>query len=290
MRAIMILSFPVIDRVMRILRPVACLLLATLSGPLLAQGSIDLLDPSFRGDASIDSGAGEPRPSAPRLRAAIGPGFAVAPRFEGSDHDRARLVPALHLAYGPVYAGNGGLGVLLYGDRGWRLGANLSLGGRKESADPRLQGLGDVDRSVLAGLFAVYSSRHVAVRAHVASDVGGNGQGRLARLDVFGRLAARERLALFAGPGLTWADRRHMQTFFGVTADQAARSGYLEFAAKAGVSSIRLSAGSAYQLAPDWRIAALFTLARLEGDAGASPIVASRTQQSLFASVLYLWR
>ena len=275
---------------MRALRLAGSLLLAVSSGPLLAQGSIELFDPSFRGDASIESGAAEPSSVSPGFRAAAGPGFAVAPRFEGSDHYRARLVPALRVAYGPVFFGNGGLGLHLYGDRGWRLGANLSLGGRKESADPRLQGLGDVDRSVLAGWFAVYSSRGVVARAHFATDVGGNGQGTLARLDVFGRFAARERLALFAGPGLTWADRQHMQTFFGVTADQASRSGFPEFEAKAGISSVRLSAGGAYRLAPEWRIAGIYSVARLEGDAGASPIIATRTQHSFFASALYLLR
>jgi outer membrane protein len=276
--------------VMRISRLVGSLLLAMSSGAALAQGTIELLDPSFRGDASIESGAGEPSPVSPRLRAAVGPGFAVAPRFEGGDHYGAHLVPAFRLAYGPLFFGNGGVGLRLYGDRRWRFGANLSLGGRKESADPRLQGLGDVDRSVLAGLFAVYSSRRVVARAHFASDIGGNGQGTRARLDVFGRSAAGERLALFAGPGLTWADRQHMQTFFGVTADQASRSGFPEFEAKAGISSLRLSAGAAYRLAPDWRLAGIYSVARLEGDASASPIIAARTQQSFFASALYLLR
>ena len=266
------------------------MLLAAASARAVAQSpTIELLDPSFRADAAIEKEIREP--GAPRLRVAVGAGFGVTPRFEGSDHYRPRIAPAVHLAYGPVFFGIGGLGVNLYRDSRWRFGANLSLGrGRKESDDQRLQGLGDVDRTVLAGLFAVYSGRSVLARAHVATDIGGKGHGTVVRLDVFGRFPGGERLAFFAGPGLTWADRRHMQTFFGVSADQAARSGLPEFTANAGVDSLRLSAGAAYRAAPRWRIVGIYSLARLQGDAAASPIIETRTQNSFFVSAIYLLR
>jgi outer membrane protein len=272
------------------LRFAALVLLAAASAPAVAQSpTIELLDPSFRADAAIEKEMREP--GAPRLRVAVGAGFGVTPRFEGSDHYRPRIAPAVHLAYGPVFFGIGGLGVNLYRDPRWRFGANVSLGGRrKESDDPRLQGLGDVDRTVLAGLFAVYSGRSVLARAHVATDIGGKGHGTVVRLDVFGRFPGGERLAFFAGPGLTWADRRHMQTFFGVSADQAARSGLREFTANAGVDSLRLSAGAAYRAAPRWRVIGIYSLARLQGDAAASPIIETRTQNSFFVSAIYLLR
>lgn len=271
------------------LRLIVLILCAASSARAIAQSpTIELLDPSYRADAAIDRETREP--GAPRLRVAVGAGFGITPRFEGSEHYRARILPAVHLAYGPVFFGIGGLGLNLYRDSRWRFGANLSLGGRKESQDPRLQGLGDVERTVLAGLFAVYSSRGVLARAHVATDIGGKGQGSVARLDAFGRLAAGERFTLFAGPGLTWADRRHMQTFFGVTADQAARSGFPEFTANAGVDSLRLSAGAAYRAAPRWRILGIYSLSRLQGDAAASPIIETRTRNSFFVSAIYLLR
>ena len=121
----------------------------------------------------------------------------------------------------------------------------------------RLQGLGDIDRTVLGGVFAVYANRGVLARAHLATDIGGNGQGSVARLDIFGRFPGGERLAFFAGPGLTWSDRRHMQTYFGVTAEQSARSGFPQFDAGAGINSVRLSAGAAYRLDARWRLVGL---------------------------------
>src|SRR5439155_5799524 len=140
------------------LRLVALLLAAASARAFAQSPTIELLDPSYRADAAIDRETREP--GAPRLRVAVGAGFGITPRFEGSDHYRPRIAPAAHLAYGPVFFGIGGLGVNLYRDPRWRFGASLSLGrGRKESDDQRLQGLGDVDRTVVAGLFAVYSGR-----------------------------------------------------------------------------------------------------------------------------------
>lgn len=259
-------------------------------GALAQTPLIEDLDPSYRAGAVIDREAsGEPR--TPRLRVALGAGVGLAPRFEGSNHERARLAPIVHLAYGPVFFGLGGLGVNLYRDARWRFGANLGFGGgRRESTDDRLRGLGDVDRTVLAGLFAVYRNQQLLARARVATDVGGQDQGTVARVDVFGRLRSGEGLAFFAGPGVTWADRRHMQTFSGVTADQAARSGFPEFDAGAGVSSLRLSAGAAYRVDPRWRLVGITSLSRLRGDAAASPIIETRTQNAFFVSAIYLLR
>jgi MipA family protein len=265
------------------------ILLAVAGTRALAQSpTIELLDPSLRADSVIEKDAREP---APKLRAALGAGIGVRPRFEGSDNYRAGLVPIVHLAYGPVFFGLGGLGVNLYRDARWRFGASVSFGGgRKESTDPRLQGLGDVDRTVLAGAFAVYANRGVLARAHLTTDIGGNGQGSVARFDLFGRFPGGERLVFFAGPGLTWSDRRHMQTYFGVTAEQSARSGLPQFDAGAGIDNVRLSAGAAYRIDARWRLVGLYSLARLEGDAAASPIIETRTQNSFLVSAIYLFR
>jgi outer membrane protein len=81
-----------------------------------------------------------------------------------------------------------------------------------------------------------------------------------------------------------------MQTYFGVSADQATRSGLPEFTANAGVDSLRLSAGAAYRAAPRWRVVGIYSLARLQGDAAASPIIETRTQNSFFVSAIYLLR
>lgn len=262
------------------------LLCALVAQRAAAQGELFETHGAFPGDAAVESEAREAR-----LRVAVGAGVGVAPRFPGSDNDRAHLAPAIHLAYGPFFFGAGGLGVVLHRARGWRFGLNLLPGaGRKESDDPHLAGLGDIDRTLRAGAFAVYLQPGWLARLNVATDIAGNHQGTIGRADVFLRLRGGEGLGFFGGPGITWGNREYMQAFFGVSADQSARSGLPAFDAGAGIASARLSAGAVYRLNARWRMVGSYSVARLTGDAGSSPITESRTQQFFLLSAVYLIR
>jgi outer membrane protein len=265
-----------------------CLAFGSAHAP--AQGIFLLDDHAAPGDTVVEQDARTPSRDEPRrFRAILGGGFAMAPSFPGSDRYRAHLLPLGYVAYGPFFAGIGGLGVNLYRDSRWRFGANLSASrGRKESDDPRLEGLGDIDRTVRAGLFASYASGALVTRASVATDIGGEKQGTLVRLDLFARFRPAARLAVFAGPGLTWGSGQYTQRFFGVTAEQSARSGFREFEAKGGVDSLRLSAGMIYGIDRRWLMAANFSHARLQGDAADSPIIETRVQNVF--SVLAAYR
>jgi outer membrane protein len=59
----------------------------------------------------------------------------------------------------------------------------------------------------------------------------------LATLEAVARYNPLQRLTLTAGPGVTFANRTYMQTFFGIDALQSQRSGYVQFAPRAGVAA-----------------------------------------------------
>jgi outer membrane protein len=270
-------------------RHVLAILLAATAGSARAQG-MEFFTPqgALPGDAGFDN---EQQDASPRLRAAVGAGIAIAPTFPGADGYRAHLAPAIHLAYGPVFLGIGGLGINLYRASGWRFGVNVMPSrGRNESDDLHLRGLGDVDRTWRGGVFGVYYHEGYLARASLSTDIAGHHQGTIARFDIYARRPFGEGLVLFGGPGITWSDRTYTQSFFGVTPDQSARSGLPEFDAGAGISSARLSAGAIYRLAPRWRLLSSYSYARLTGDAGSSPITESRNQHFLGISAVYLVR
>ena len=234
-----------------------------------------------------------------RWRVAVGAGVLSAPKFPGSDKQRTLALPVVlaSLSYGRFFIGGdpaagsaGGIGMRLYTDPHWRFAAGLSadLGHRKESDDPRLTGLGDVDRTASAFVSAAYVAGPVTTRLRVASDILGHDQGTLARLDVLARARASERVTVFAGPGVTWADRRYTQTFFGVTADQSARSGLPQFDAGAGWNSARFSAGAIWRIDARWSASAFAAVARLQSDAVDSPITEDRSQY--YAGVFLTYR
>lgn len=269
------------------MRSAIALLTFLVAQQALAQGGF------FGFTEGYGAGAGDlgEREAEPRLRVGLGLGLAAGPNFQGSDKYRARPAPFVFAGYGRVFVGFGGIGVNIYRAPGWGFGAIVSPGGgRKENVDQRLAGLGDVDRTVNFGLYGVTFTRRFLTRAVVYTDVGGEGQGSFARLDVLARWRTEERVRFFAGPGLGWGSRQYTQTYFGVTAEQAARSGFPEFQAGAGVNNLRLTAGANYRFAADWNLIGSLTASRLSGHAGSSPIVETRQQYGAFFSAIYLFR
>jgi outer membrane protein len=233
-----------------------------------------------------------------RWRVSVGAGVISAPKFPGSDTQRTLALPFVgaSLSYGRFFIGGdpaagsaGGIGMRLYTDRRWRLALGLSadLGHRKESDDPRLTGLGDVDRTASAFVAGSYTYAWLTTRLRVATDVLGHDQGTLARLDMMARHRSGDRWIVFAGPGVTWADRRYTQTFFGVDADQSARSGLPQFQAGAGWNSTRVSFGANYRIDARWNVGGFASLARLQGDAADSPITEDRWQRSIGVFLTY---
>ena len=240
--------------------------------------------------------AGQEDDSGEGFRIAVGAGIASRPSYPGSDDQRVGAFPFFSLGYGRFFFGaepgsssGGGLGMHLYRSQGIRLGVTLAAdfrSPREESDDPSLQGMGDIERTVRAGLFASYTLSWLTLRASSASDIGGNKQGTLLRFDVLGRYRATDKLTLSAGPGVTWANSERAQTFFGVSAAQSAASGLPAYQAGSGIESVRFAFSARYAIDRRWAAGAFFSMGRLQGDAADSPITQSRAQNSagLFAS------
>ena len=231
--------------------------------------------------------AQEPESGA-RVNAGIG--VARAPKYPGSDDYEVRAIPIISVNFGrfflggePGGAGSPGAGMNLVRGEHWRAGIGISLAGafrkpREESDHPSLQGMGDIDRTVRGVAFLGYEEGFVTTFARVATDLRDKDQGTLVLLDSVLRYRAKERLTLSAGPGLTWADREYMMTFFGVSPQQSARSGVPPYQAQGGVHALRLGAGASYRIDRNWSAVLRANASRLVGDAADSPITRSRTQ------------
>lgn len=219
------------------------------------------------------------------LRMSIGSGVITAPEYPGSEQQRALAVPVVTASYGRFFLGDPagagyGIGAELFRAGGWQFGSSLAFDGtrRREADDARLTGLGDVKETARAGLFGVYSGARFLIRANVMSDVGGENQGTLARLDSLAHFRPAEGFSLLAGPGITWGNERYARTFFGVDESQSARSGLARHEAGSGIQSTRFSFAAQYERRRDWSVGAMLALSRLQGDAADSPITADRSQ------------
>jgi outer membrane protein len=232
-------------------------------------------------------------------RVVLGAGVQSRPEYVGSDKDEVQALPVINIQYGRFFLGGvpgggggmgGGLGAHLFQNDTWDFGAIVTGDldkPREEQDDARLRGMGDIDGTVRAGGFASYRLGWLTLSSSVLSDVGGKDQGTIASFDAEFAYRPTPRLSFTAGPGLMWADDKYLQTYFGVNADQAARSGYSQFAPESGAAIIRLNLGAQYELTKHWGVGARITASRLQGDAADSPIVADENQNSYAVFVRY---
>lgn len=232
-------------------------------------------------------------------RFTVGAGVVNMPKFPGASGTKWEVVPTVSVNYDRFFLGSNAdaasllsLGAYLYRDSNWRVGAAITydfIQPRSESDDARLHGLGDVKRTAHAELFGVFTYDFVTARASVLTDIAGNDHGTVATFDLMGKYEPVTGLTLSAGPGLTWASSNYNQTYFGVNAEQSARSGLPGFSAGSGLNQLRFSIGGLYRIAPRWNVGASVAFAWLRGDASDSPITEKTSQISYGIFCAYLF-
>jgi outer membrane protein len=203
----------------------------------------------------------------------------VMPSFPGSD--RAVLAPFptfdLRKAGTPrrFSSPRDGIGVAVINEGQFRFGpaANFVLS-RRESDDPALVGLGNVDWTLELGVFAEYwALPWMRTRVEVRQGVYGGHHGTVADFTADGVWAATPALTMSAGPRLSVASGEAMQPYFGVTPAQSITSGLPAFSAKSGVRSYGAGAQARYEWSQQWASKLFVEYDRLTSDAARSPIV-----------------
>jgi MipA family protein len=232
-----------------------------------------------------------------RWRFSIGGGVFTRPKYPGSDSRQTVPLPLLSANYGRYFIGGTpgagvpfGLGVNFIQTDNWRVG--FAVGGeltkpRKASDAPLLNGWGDIPATALGSVFAAYTRDWFSVKGAVTSDIGGKHEGTRASLDLEAKYSPAEGLTLSAGPGVTWADTKYTQTFFGINAAQSTIAGVPQYTASGGINAVRFSVGAEYRLTPRWSLGARMTAARLRGDAANSPITENKSQNVFGAFAIY---
>ncbi|WP_247420631.1 MipA/OmpV family protein [Ralstonia pseudosolanacearum] len=224
---------------------------------------------------------------------AIGPSVYVTPKYPGAHSSYVFPWVDQEIEYRHRFFSKGTdfLGAYLVNDDTWQVGGNFQLDPtwRHASDDARLAGLGNVNATVRAKVFAQYTVSFLTLSTDAEQDILGNRQGLIVNGDAY--VSAPAGRWLFSlGAGLSWVNRQYMGTFFGVDAAQSARSGLPAFAAGAGVRDRHLNAIVTCKLDDHWTASGSVTLARLRGDAADSPITQRRQQTTAMASVTYRFR
>ncbi len=223
----------------------------------------------------------------------VGAGVGIVPNYVGSDHTKSELQPLVKITYGRFFAGGiAGLGI---GYNAFELG-NTVFGvflthvlddPRDESDDRHLRGLGDVNATSRAALFAQYKQGWVRATANVSWDVGGNKQGMLAKMSVDAIFHPAPKLELSVGPQLTYGNSQYEQTLFGINTSQSSQSGLPIYTPKSGLTQAALELSASYALSESWIASTRVAAGRLMGDSANSPVTEKKNQDTFGTYLAY---
>ena len=215
----------------------------------------------------------------------IGLGAAIGPQYEGSDDFAAVPLltvvardlyhPATYAALtGPRFSSN----FLPHATLRAGLSAEyiLERGTLNDIDNDRVDALSDTDDGLLVGVLVGYQVKlenDAAVtfefdsRYDVNDEIGG-------LVTVRGRYKEMlsSKWSLLVEAEGTYASESYMNEYFGVNAQNAARSGLDEFQADAGIKDVNLRAAVTYKITQSWSTTLVASVKQLLGDAADSPV------------------
>lgn len=218
----------------------------------------------------------------------VGAGALYEPKYEGSDEFEVSPIPFVVFTYGDwLEIDPRGVSVTAYKANGFSVSGNVGYEtGRKHDDGDRLKELGDIDFAATVGAKVAYEWGPVELYASVDQTINGS-ESLIGKVGVEYSAPVTERLMIGAKAEATIANDKHMQTYFGINAAQAARSGLTEYKAQAGLKRVDVSASATYALSEHWLVRGEAGVGVLTGDAADSPIVEKKVQPSISAFVGY---
>ncbi|WP_338926839.1 MipA/OmpV family protein [Mycetohabitans endofungorum] len=232
--------------------------------------------------------------SIPEWQARIGIGSTFAPRYEGENRYRPLVGPSVDVRYRDLaFLSTGeGIGVNVLRGPNWRVSvaAAYDLGRRAHDDPSRLAGLDNINPAPemkIAAEYVISKAFPLTVRGVATRSFGGS-NGWTFDLGAYMPLpGSSEKFYWFAGPSATFADSKYMNSWLGVTADQAVRSGYRRYDASAGLKSAGFGITMVYFVNKHWFVSADGAFKRMLGSAADSPLTRSRLNGACDVSINY---
>ncbi len=209
----------------------------------------------------------------------IGAGVMYQPKYEGSDEMEISPLPFVSATFfDRLTIDPTGVELKAYEQGPFQVDAKVGYDfGRGEDDSDDLRGMGDIDGGVTVGGKATLSYGPAEFFVSVDKTIGGS-DGLLGTVGVELTQPVNEKLMFGAGASATFADKNYMESYFGVTEAQAARSGYNAYKPGSGLKSVDLSVSATYMFNESWMVRAEQEVGFLVGDAADSPLVKQKVQ------------
>lgn len=199
-------------------------------------------------------------------------GVETGPAYPGSDSYEA--MPDLSFTFGSLKWGRFdlGSGIGSIPGKGVALrGAFNVVGSRKAGDHPEFAGLDDLDTAVELGLRVVYRETNWQTFGEVRHGFGGH-HGVVGKLGADVILRPADRWTFTAGPRVNLGNTEYASTYYGISAADAAQSGFGAFDADGGVLGAGVEIGATYRFDENWAVEGLLSYEKLQNAAADSPI------------------
>jgi outer membrane scaffolding protein for murein synthesis (MipA/OmpV family) len=235
-------------------------------------------------------------PHLPEWRVVLGAAAEVQPVYDGARAYRLLGGPVINIQYRDVAFISTGEGIgynFLRGDH-YRVGVAVTydLGRRVKSDYTNLHGMGDIRPAPAAKLFASYVlSRKfpLILRADVRQLLGG-ANGTVGDVGVYMPLpGSSKRFVMFAGPSITLATHRYLQSEYGVSPAQSLASGHPVFDPHPGTVAVGVGFSATRFIGEHWLLNLDAAINRLKGSPDRSPVTERRTGRVAVLSLDYQW-
>jgi MipA family protein len=221
----------------------------------------------------------------------VGGALVAGRQFQGSRERRYALVPVIDYQWkSGWFAGTvNGLGYDFSRRPDMNYGVRLTADfGRQQSRSVALRGLGDIDVRPEAGaFFNYYLSPQMALTSSLRYGSGNDRNGLVIDIGAAYSTMLAPQWRLGVGVAGTYVNADYMQSYFGITPAQSARSGYPATRASAGLRDVRANAALTYLATPRVSITTGLSASSLQGDAKDSPLIRQRNSVGALVSVLY---
>jgi outer membrane protein len=229
----------------------------------------------------------------------LGLGISYRPDYEGSDNYEAGIAP-----FGRYNMESGryiSLGGTAGSERAMRLKMNILTNKTAWEVGPvvqyRFKRDGNVENNKVshmqtvpneqeAGGFVGWHTGGLSFNVTGVYDISGESDGTLFYFNGLYRMPVNDRFEMAVGANTTWASNDYMETYFGVSAPNAANSGLPRYSADSGLKDASVGLIGHYKFTKTWGLIGNVSYTRMLNDAKDSPLVKNVGDENQYTGIL----